>query len=103
MSRVVISGISQKDKDKIFTELLIRSRKRGLTKFENFLFTLLYAERRKCEIEVVNNGDLLEVIDADYSKSLSVAQRFLYDDVIGESIRFDKFGNKKEILNRHLY
>ena len=103
MSRVVISGISQKDKDKIFTELLIRSRERLLTKFENFLFTLLYAERRKCEIEVVNTDNLLEVIDSNYSKSLRVEQRFLYDDVIGDSIRFDKFGNKKEILNRNMY
>ena len=103
MAKIVISGLTKTDKQKIFTDLLLVSRKRYLTKFENFLFTLLYADRRKCETELTISGNLLEVIDADYSKSLAIGQRFFIDDLLGETIRFDKDGNAKENHNTVMY
>lgn len=103
MAKIVISGITKTDKQKIFTDLLFVSRQRLLTRFENFLFTLLYADRKKCETELTISGNLLEVIEADYSKSLAVDQRFFIDDLLGETIRFDKFGNKKNNDNSNMY
>ena len=96
MAKVVISGIDKKDKEDIFLDLLRVSRLRPITKFENFLFTLLYADKIKCETELTKGGNLLEIINADYTKSLSVSQKFMYDILIGESIRFDKNGNPKQ-------
>lgn len=101
--RISITGIGSTEKNKIFLDLLETSRKRPITRFENFLFTLLYADKIKCETEIVNSGNLLEIINADYTKSLAVSQRFLIDDLLGESIRFDKNGNKKEITNSNMY
>lgn len=103
MAKVVISGIDKKDKEDIFLDLLRVSRLRPITKFENFLFTLLYADKIKCEIELTKGGNLLEIINADYTKSLSVSQKFMYDILIGESIRFDKNGNPKHIDNSNMY
>lgn len=103
MAKVVISGIDKKDKEDIFLDLLKVSRLRPITKFENFLFTLLYADKIKCEIELTKGGNLLEIINADYTKSLSVSQKFMYDILIGESIRFDKNGNPKHIDNSNMY
>ena len=103
MAKVVISGIDKKDKEDIFLDLLKVSRLRPITKFENFLFTLLYADKIKCEIELTKGGNLLEIINADYTKSLSVSQKFMYDILIGESIRFDKNGNPKHLDNSNMY
>lgn len=103
MAKVVISGIDKKDKEDIFLDLLRVSRLRPITKFENFLFTLLYADKIKCEIELTKGGNLLEIINADYTKSLSVSQKFMYDILIGESIRFDKNGNPKHLDNSNMY
>lgn len=103
MAKIIISGLTKTDKQKIFTDLLMTSRKRYLTKFENFLFTLLYADRRKCETELTISGNLLEIIHADYSKSLAINQRFFIDDLLGETIRFDKDGKPKENHNTMMY
>lgn len=103
MAKIEISGLSKSDKHRIFLDLLFVSRKRYLTRFENFLFTLLYADRKKCDTELTISGNLLEVINADYSKSLSVGQRFFIDDLLGETIRFDKDGKAKENHNTVMY
>lgn len=101
--KVALTGIDKKDKERIFLELLEVSRKRPISKFENFLFTLLYADKRKCDIELVYTKNLLEIIDADYTKSLSITQKFLYDFLIGDSIRFDKDGKPKDIVYTNKY
>ena len=107
MAKVVISGISVKDKEDIFLDLLTVSRKRYLTRFENFLFTLLYADKIKCEVELTKSGNLLEIINADYTKSLSVSQKFMYDILLQgsgkDTIRFDKDGNSKHNYNTLMY
>lgn len=107
MAKVVISGITPKDKEDIFLDLLVVSRERLLTRFENFLFTLLYADKIKCETELTKGGNLLEIINADYSKSLSVSQKFMYDILLQgsgkETIRFDKQGKPKQNHNTNMY
>lgn len=86
--KLEIKSLSVEVKSKMYGELLALSRKRLLNKYENFLFSLLRADRVKAEGVVYINDELISC-----THNISVSQRFLYDNLF-KSFRFDDTGKK---------